>query len=95
MSIGVRHLYPMTVVGPSYFADFPYHLFHLEPHLLLVDWFLTLGVKKLLGYYFCLQFEHCAPIYLFSCAQIDDDAIFLEGHLVFFSRQSIHFFREP
>ena len=37
VSIGARNLYLISVVGPSYFANFPYHICHLELRLLLED----------------------------------------------------------
>ena len=47
--IGVKHLYPMSVVCPSSCDNFPYHLFHLEPHLIMAYFCLPLGVTNLWG----------------------------------------------
>ena len=47
VSIGVQHLYPMSVVSPSYCANFTYHLCHIETRLLLAACSLTLGMTNL------------------------------------------------
>ena len=95
VSIGVQHLYPISVKVPSSCANFPYCMCLLEPFLMLADFCLPLCVTNLQEWIFSLQVEHSAPISPISCIRIHADSIFLYGRILFCSRHCSPLFHEP